>query len=234
MDIRLNTKEIRVLGSLIEKAFTTPEYYPLSLNALKNACNQKSSRQPVVEYTEQETEVTTRTLRNKGLIMLRSGTGSRVQKFEHLFSGLYHLSGPETAIMGVLLLRGPQTIGELKTRTTRMYAFPSGQEVEETLSKLNQNQLQSLALELPRQPGQKETRFTHLLSDKTEEIVLEEERSNVLINQTEHFQEETVPDMNEGTSLASRVNDLETEVKSLGEKYDALKEELVLFRKEFE
>ena len=154
--------EARVLGSLIEKEGTTPEYYPLSLNALMNACNQKSNRDPVVEFDDSTVREALESLRHKGYATVITG-GSRVSKYAQRISETLNLGRRELAILGVLLLRGPQTLGELKDRSERFYSFADLSETERVLEKLAEWAAGALAMKLDRQPGQKEARYAHLL-----------------------------------------------------------------------
>ncbi|HEY6991424.1 MAG TPA: YceH family protein [Bryobacteraceae bacterium] len=159
----LDPVEIRVLGSLMEKEVTTPEYYPLSLNALVNACNQKSNRDPVVNYDEDTVADAADRLREKKLAILITGSG-RVNKFQQRISETLNLGRRESAVLCTLLLRGPQTLGEIKDRSERMFAFADLTETETVLDKLADWPNGALITKLPRQPGQKEARFAHLLS----------------------------------------------------------------------
>lgn len=163
----LDSVEVRVLGALIEKEATTPEYYPLSLNALVNACNQKSNREPVVNYTEEDASEAILRLRDKSLVAVVTGSG-RVSKYEQRISEALNLGRRELAILCTLLLRGPQTLGEIKDRSERMYAFADLAEAERTLEKLAEWPGGGLALKLARRPGQKEARYTHLLAGEPE------------------------------------------------------------------
>lgn len=166
MDIILNEIEARVLGCLVEKELTTPEYYPLSLNALTNACNQKSNRDPVMELGEQEVVRALDTLRFKQLTVI-SAEGGRVPKYRHILSEKLGLVPAELAVMCELLVRGPQTVGELRTRAERMHRFPDLAVVEDVLRELQERE-QPLVTRLPRQPGRKESRYAHLLSGEPE------------------------------------------------------------------
>jgi len=159
----LDAVEVRVLGALIEKEATTPEYYPLSLNALVNACNQKSNRFPVVDYDEETVKEATERLRTKRLVMVIIGSG-RVTKYSQSVSEHLNLGRRELAALCVLLLRGPQTLGEVKDRADRIFSFGDMEEAERTLDKLAEWPSGPLAKKLPRQPGQKEARYAHLLS----------------------------------------------------------------------
>ena len=156
--------EARVLGALVEKQVTTPEYYPLTLNALTLACNQKNNRHPVSAYNENEVAQAVETLREKNLVYVFYGSTSRVPKFKHVMPEVLHLTPAETALMCVLLLRGPQTPGELRGNAARLHAFAGLDEIEETLGGLITHEPEPLVTRLPRQSGQKEVRFAHLLS----------------------------------------------------------------------
>jgi uncharacterized protein YceH (UPF0502 family) len=161
MEWRLSAAEARVLGSLLEKEIATPEYYPLSLNALINACNQKSNREPVVSYDEAAVENALADLRAKGLASRITGRDARVPKHAQRFTEQLNLGRREAAIVCVLLLRGPQTPGELRGRTDRLYQFDDLDAVESTLNRLAEMEM---AVQLPRQPGFKEQRWAQLLT----------------------------------------------------------------------
>lgn len=158
----LNAIEARVLGALIEKDLTTPEYYPLSLNALLNACNQKSSREPVVSYAEETVEEACDSLRAKGLVLVH--TGARATKYSHRLSEKYNFGRRELPLLCVLMLRGPQTLGELRTRTERMYEFSDLEQVERMLLQLADREDGAMTKRLPPMPGMKEQRWAHLFS----------------------------------------------------------------------
>ena len=158
----LAPSEVRVLGALIEKEATTPEYYPLSLNALVNACNQKSNRDPVVDFDDEIVLAAIERLRALGLAFII--TGSRVTKYSQRISETLNLGRRELAALCTLLLRGPQTLGEIKDRSERMFAFGDLSETETVLDRLADWPGGALVTKLPRQPGQKETRFAHLLA----------------------------------------------------------------------
>src|SRR5260370_4049757 len=167
MDIVLNDVEVRVLGALIEKDVTTPDYYPLSLNALVNACNQKNSRDPVMTLDENAVQEGLRGLEEKHLAGPAGGAESRVTKYEHRVQEVFNFTRAETAIMCVLLLRGPQTPGELRGRTERMHRFEELSDVQSTLPRLIERE-PPLVKMLPRQPGTKESRYAHLLAGEVE------------------------------------------------------------------
>lgn len=152
--------ELRVLGCLIEKQRTTPDQYPLSLNALRLAANQTTNRDPVVDYDEGTIRAALDRLGNRGWTRLASGPGSRAAKFRHLLDEALGLTPSELALLAVLMLRGPQTVGELRTRSERLYPFPSAEDVERTLGGLAGREL---AVRLPRRPGEREERWTQLL-----------------------------------------------------------------------
>ncbi len=158
--------EIRVLGCLIEKQRTTPDVYPLSLNSLRLACNQATNRDPVVDYDEPTIRAALDGLARRGWARLASGRGSRAVKFRHLFDEALGLGEPEISVLAVLMLRGPQTPGELKTRTDRLWRFGGRDELEQTLSALAEREL---AVRLSRRPGQKEERYAQLLGGDGEE-----------------------------------------------------------------
>ena len=216
----LNDVETRVLGSLVEKQLTTPEYYPLTLNALTLACNQKNNRTPVTAYDESTVAQALETLREKNLTYVFYGSTSRVPKYKHVLPEVMHLSPPELALMCVLLLRGPQTTGELATRTARMHEFTGLEEVEATLNSLIAREPDPLVARLPRQPGQKEARFAHLLSGAPaiEPVTGEIQRGEALVR----------------SSQSDRVSKLESEVETLKTEMDRLREQFEGFKKQFE
>jgi len=159
----LDPVEVRVLGALMEKEVTTPEYYPLSLNALVNACNQKSNREPVVDYDEDTVYDAVNRLREKKFSLMVTGSG-RVNKYQQRISETLNLGRRESAVLCTLLLRSAQTLGEIKDRSERMFAFADLAETEKVLEKLAEWPGGGLVKKLVRQPGQKEARFAHLLS----------------------------------------------------------------------
>jgi uncharacterized protein len=163
MDIVLDDRDVRILGSLIEKEMTTPEYYPLSLNALTNACNQKSNRDPVVSLDEASVTLGLDNLLAKGLARKTIVSGSRVTKYVHAFLDRFDLSRQEMAVLCELMVRGPQTAGELRARAERMAAFADLEQVGRTLQGLIEHD-PPLAAPLPKQAGKKEIRYMHLLS----------------------------------------------------------------------
>jgi uncharacterized protein YceH (UPF0502 family) len=216
----LNPVEVRVLGSLIEKEITTPEYYPLTLNALTNACNQISNRDPVVSFDEKTVVRAIESLREKQLVWMVTGSG-RVPKYEHRLTGALSLAEQELAVLCVLMLRGPQTTGEIRGRTGRLYEFQELAEVELTLQALTTAEPQPLVMKLPRQAGMKESRYAHLLSG---EVQVEEH--------------EAAPRL-EAAALEVRAENertarLEETVESLRQEFTELKQQFLDFKKQFE
>jgi uncharacterized protein YceH (UPF0502 family) len=172
LNIELTLYETRVIGCLIEKEITTPEQYPLSLNALVNACNQRSSRDPVLDLDEATVQQTVDGLVKKHMVTAQTGYGSRVAKYQHRFCntefGTLKFSPQELGIICVLLLRGPQTPGELRTNTNRLCQFSDMQEVEATLSGLMERSDGPYVVRLPREPGKRESRYVHLFSGEVQ------------------------------------------------------------------
>lgn len=171
MDIELNPNEARVIGCLIEKEIATPDQYPLSLNALVNACNQKSNREPVLNLDEATIQATVDGLRKKHLVLEKTGFGSRVAKYQHRFCNTefsaLQLTAQETAVLCELLLRGPQTPGELRSRASRLCPFADVQEVDNVLGGLAQRDGGPLVVQLAREPGRRESRYAHLFGGET-------------------------------------------------------------------
>ncbi|HTS09419.1 MAG TPA: YceH family protein [Candidatus Eisenbacteria bacterium] len=219
MQVILTEVEARVLGSLIEKDITTPDYYPLSLNALVNACNQKNNREPVMSLDENAVRDALSTLQEKRLAGPASGADSRVTKYEHRLQEAYNFDRREIAIICVLLLRGPQTPGELRGRTDRMYHFDALEDVVSTLDRLAHRD-PPLAAPLPRQPGTKETRYTHLFSGEVPQQI--------------YVERAPTPANADGVSHADRISALEAEVASLRSELAEVQQQLAAFRKQFE
>jgi uncharacterized protein len=209
MELILHPVEVRVLGSLLEKEITTPEYYPLSLNALVLACNQKSNRDPVFHLDEATVEQALASLRDKGLLLSISGAGSRVAKFGHRISEKLNLGRRELAVLCELMLRGPQTLGELRTRGERMHRFDDLSEVESVIERMPE-----LVVKLPRRPGEKEARYAHLLSGAP--VVPEIDPS--------------VP----APARPDRMGVLENEIAQLRGELEDLKQQFARFRQQFE
>ena len=194
MDWQLDAAEARVLGSLLEKEIATPDYYPLSLNALVNACNQKSNREPVVSYDEDRVETALEGLRAKGLAVRMTGGDSRVPKHSQRFTEKFNLGRREEAVLCVLVLRGPQTVGELRGRCERLYQFDDLEGVESTLNRLVE---MGYVKKLSRQTGYKEQRWAQLLAGDVETV------------------EEAAPTGERGPSDRERIAELEREVTEL-------------------
>jgi uncharacterized protein YceH (UPF0502 family) len=213
----LTANECRVLGSLIEKQITTPEYYPLTLNSLTLACNQKNNRNPVTALTEGEVESALDSLREKNLAYVFYGSTSRVPKYKHVADNL-HLSGAELAAITVLMLSGAQTVGEIRTRGTRLYEFSGLEEVEEALHSLSTKDPDPMVIKLPRQPGQKEARFAHLLAGEVDvQQLMEEPASNRAARRTS--------DAEKVAALEEKVEALTTEVENLGRQFAEFKKQ---------
>jgi uncharacterized protein len=220
--VLLTEIETRVLGCLVEKDITTPDYYPLSLNALVNACNQKNNREPVMTLDEAAVRDALATLQEKRMAGPASGADSRVTKFEHRLQEVFNFDRRETAVLCVLLLRGPQTPGELRSRTDRMYHFEALDDIVSTLDRLAQRE-PPLARVLPRQPGTKESRYTHLFSGEPP-ISEVEGPANVARG----------PASAGANSVADRLIALEEEVSRLRHELSEVQQQLANFRKEFE
>ena len=216
MNYSLSNVEVRVLGSLVEKEITTPEYYPLSLNALINACNQKSNREPVMTLDEDALRSAIRSLNDQGLTRYAS-TDSRVGKYEHRLNETFNFHRHEIALLCVLLLRGPQTPGELRTRTERMYAFEDLESLQNALNLLAKRE-PPLVKVLPRQPGTKESRYIHLLSPVPQISSGEDVR----------------PDEPATPSHDDKILAMKTEIAELKAEIAGLKEQFAQFRKQFE
>ena len=211
----LTDVEVRVLGSLIEKQLTTPEYYPLTLNALTAACNQKSNRDPVVNYDDTTILAAIDSLRDRNLVYLYYGSTSRAVKYKHMVNSVYELDPAGVAVMAVLFLRGAQTIGELRERTGRLHEFSGLGEVQETLDELTRRD-EPLVVKLERQPGQKEARFAHLLSGEVDAAAVAAPAASVAV------------------AADGRIEKLEKEVESLRAELLSFRETFDKFRKQFE
>lgn len=218
MDILLSETEVRVLGALIEKELTTPAYYPLSLNALVNACNQKSNRDPYMNLDEAAVQEALRSLNQKELAGPADNMESRVKKYEHRLQEAFNFTRHEIAILCELLLRGPQTPGELRGRAERMHTFDDLGIVQSTLQRLMKRE-PPLAKLLPRQPGTKEARYAHLLSGDLESWQSEPEAEPIVIS---------------GSSMGQQIARLESDVAALQREIADLKKQFADFRKQFE
>ena len=216
--MNLTETEVRVLGSLIEKDITTPEYYPLSLNALVNACNQKSNRDPVMQLDEDAVRAALEGLQEQRMAGPARGADSRVTKYEQRLQEVFNFTRPEIAVLCVLLLRGPQTPGELRGRAERLHRFEALEDVQSALQKLMQRE-PPLAKVLARQPGTKESRYAHLLSGD----VVEADAPGRISMTTER-----------STADTERIARLEDEVTELRKEFSEIKDQMERFRKQFE
>jgi uncharacterized protein len=212
----LTAVEARVLGALVEKEITTPDYYPLSLNALVNACNQRSNREPVMNVGEDEVRQALNALQDLQLAGHARSSDGRVAKYEHWLGEAYNFSRAEVALLCVLLLRGPQTPGELRGRTERLHRFDEISDVLDGLQKLIKRD-PSLVSILPRQPGTKESRYAHLLSGSVESIALPTAETAVQ-------RESTASNQNDERieRLEAEVSDLRRQVNELNQKIQSL------------
>ncbi|MDT3402704.1 YceH family protein [Mucilaginibacter terrae] len=212
---KLSAEEIRVLGSMMEKSRTTPDYYPMTINSLTAACNQKSSRKPVVNYDEDTVVRTLDTLKKKGLVSTATGGSSRAIKYKHNFAIVFPVIPSEVAIICLLLLRGPQTPGELNTNSGRMYEFESLDDVQEALEKLSSGDVPYLT-PLPRRTGQKETRYMHLLGESLDMSEYDEPEGNSSSSSNSSV-----------SALEERVSKLEEELATMRTEFDKLMKELM-------
>ena len=212
----LTETEARVVGALIEKQLTTPEYYPLTLNSLIAACNQKSNRDPVVSFDEETVQKSLDILRDKNIVYVFYGSTSRVPKYKHILPDVLELEPSETAVLCVLMLRGAQTLGELRERTSRLYEFSGLGEVNETLDNLMRRE-EPLVIKLERLPGQKEARFAHLLSGE--------------VDVESYAKENTSSNKQAG---GERIEKLEQELENLRNEFNLFRESFEEFKKQFE
>lgn len=217
-ELVLNAEEVRIVGALIEKQVTTPEYYPLTLNALRAACNQLSNRDPGVSFDERTVAGALDSLRERKLIRVVSTADGRVPKYRHVLDEALGLKPPEMAVMCVLMLRGAQTVGEIRTRTERLYPFSALSFVETTLEDLMTRDV-PLVVKLPRQAGQKESRYAHLLGGEVEVPAAEAEDATATA---------------EARGERGRVARLEEELKAVRAELAELREQFGEFKKQFE
>jgi len=220
MSTILTENEIRVLGALIEKQITTPEYYPLTLNSLTAACNQKNNRNPVMSLTEGEVERALDSLREQNLAYVFHGSTSRVPKFKHVAPEILQLNPAELAVMCVLMLSGAQTVGEIRTRGSRLYEFKGLEEVDEALHALSTRETDPLVMKLPRQAGQKDARFMHLLAGEPDVEAATEHAAPSRTARREHE--------------ADRVHTLEEQLQTLTQQIESLTAQFEEFKKQFE
>ena len=213
--MELDAREVRVLGCLIEKALSTPDYYPMTLNALTTACNQKTNRDPVVDYDGSDVAEAIDNLQRKRLVGNASSSHDRTAKYRHALAEAMHLDEPQLAVLSSLMVRGPETVGELRGRTTRLHEFDSLEEVEGVLDRLAQRE-PPLITQLPRRPGQKEARYAHLFSGQPDPDA-------ILHNQG-----------SPGAELEDRIAALEQHVEELRARLDEHSEAFEAFRSQFE
>jgi uncharacterized protein len=238
MDITLTAVEARVLGALVEKEITTPEYYPLSLNALVNACNQKSNREPVMKLDEDAVTLAMRSLGEKEFAGAANTTDSRVRKYEHRLQEIFNITRPEMAVLCVLLLRGAQTPGELRGRAERLHHFEHLDDVQMALAKLMKRE-PSLAAVLPRQPGTKESRYLELMSGDALAFAAASGNASSFRQHTENpenFKQRPAVSISDGGGgmEGGRMAKLEAELRELRGEIDTLKSQFAGFRKQFE
>ena len=206
--------DVRVLGALIEKEITTPDYYPLTLNALTNACNQATNRSPVVHYDEATVAGALESLRAQNLVHQVKRSDSRVTKYRHVMTGAMNLEARELAVMCVLMLRGPQTSGEIRTRGNRLFDFATLEDVEAALNGLIARAPIPLAVRLPRRPGQKEMRYAHTLSG---EVTFDAPDATLARERTDAERLETLEE--EVRALRTEVEDLRAQVAQFGKQH---------------
>ena len=206
----LDDTELRVLGALMEKCRTTPDYYPMTLNGLTTACNQKTSRKPVVEYDEETVILALDSLKKRGLISTATGGSSRAVKYKHNFAIVFPVVPAEVAVICLLILRGPQTPGEINTNSGRLYEFETLDEVQEVLEKLSQPET-PFVQQLPKRAGQKEVRYVHLLGGTP--VITDDDEPNE-------------PARRNVSDLEARLSKVETELAELKEVFDKLMKEL--------
>ena len=221
MEFDLSPVEVRIVGSLLEKEVTTSEYYPLSLNALTLACNQKSNRDPAMSLIDEAVTAALEGLRGRGLVYFVRETGSRVEKFRQRLSEVLNLDRREFAVLCVLMLRGFQTVGELRERTQRLYSFADLTAVESCLNRMMERSPAPLVVKLPRLTGSKEPRYAHLLSGIPEVMDMEPVHT-------------THSDQIGRSSQVERIGVLENEVAALKREIAELRGHLAEFRKQFE
>ena len=229
MDL-LSLTEVRVIGALIEKAVTTPDNYPLTLNALTHACNQASNRDPVTDFDEGIVTDTIETLRLKMLVHIVKRGDSRVIRYRHVVNETLELKPNQVAVMAVLMLRGPQTVGEVRTRSSRLHQFVNLLAVEETLNGLMSREPEAFVIRLSRQPGQKEVRYVHTLAGDvgSGESETGEQQSPAHTGHPGHPDDAVAPDGDRRLSqLEDLTQDLQAQVEDLRQQFDQ-------FRKEFQ
>ncbi len=221
MEVRFTPEEIRVLGVLMEKQMATPEYYPMTPNAIKAACNQKSNRNPQVKYSDDQVLDILQSLRKKEMLVVVTTSGSRVRKYEHRMKETFFLNRREMAVLCVLMLRGPQTAGEIRARSERLAEFSSLEEVEETLGELGMETRnpQPLVMKLPLWPGLKEPRYAHLLAGKPD---------------TEQLARQAAAVPESSSTQQAKIEALEQRVEQLAAELASLQMQFLEFKRQFE
>jgi len=228
VELQLDAVECRVLGALIEKEHATPQNYPLTLNSLRLACNQSTNRDPVVDYDEHTIESTLTALREQGLTRIVYSTSNRAAKFRHVLGEALHLMDDELAVLAILLLRGPQTVGEIKGRTDRLASFESLDDVQAMLDRLAAREAGALVVRLDRRPGQKDVRWAHLLAGEPDQSAPEPAPSYRPAASSASYATPAPSAPTDG-ALAAVV----AEVQSLRAELDELRAEFDAFRAEF-
>ncbi len=224
----LTEVEIRVLGVLIEKELATPDYYPMTLNALVSACNQLTGRYPVMNIDDKTIARTLESLRAKKLVHEVHASNSRVLKYKHVLLGVFGMNVEELSVLCALLLRGPQTVGELRSHTTRLWNFGELSEVEASLEKLARQKPDPLVVQLPRQPGRKEARYAHLLGGEINVAELEAQAAAF----TTHARPDAA--MHSVRAENERLNSLTAEVAALRQEVAELRQQFAVFKQQFE
>lgn len=222
----LGPEELRVLGCLIEKQFFTPDVYPMTLNSILTACNQKTSREPVVQYDDATVDAVLTMLQGRGLAARITGADHRVPKWKELLGEKTGLRVSEISVLCVMMLRGPQTLAELKERTNRIHEFADLSDVENTVDRLMHREPQSLVVRLAKMPGQKEVRYMHMMGGAVEMEAWQTAHAATAVTAAPALQSAPVRD--------DRVTRLETEVAALKEQVARLEQQLAEFRKQFE
>ena len=222
LDVNLNKTEVRVVGALVEKSLATPEYYPLTLKALTAACNQKSNRDPVMQLDEKDVVRSLDSLREMKLAWMVHQAGARAPKYEHRVDEVFGLDELSLAVMCELMVRGPQTLGELRSHAGRFGGIRDRQEVEDIVDELENRDGGALVARLPRQPGRKESRYCHLLAGEPEAVTHEEPVAA------------TEPARQQVEAENRRVTELADELAALRQEIDDLRREFDSFRRQFE
>jgi uncharacterized protein YceH (UPF0502 family) len=236
--VELDPVECRVLGSLIEKEHATPQNYPLTLNALRHACNQSTNRDPVVDYDDRTIEVALTSLREKGLSRIVYSTSNRAAKFRHVLGEALHLIDEELAVLAILLLRGPQTVGEIKGRTDRLTTFESLDDVQAMLDRLAAREAGALVLRLERRPGQKDVRWAHLLAGEPDQTTPEPAPSYRAVPGGSYPSGGSpgaapAPAAGALAAIVAEVEALRAELDELRAEHDEMKQAFEAFRAEF-